>query len=52
MINKYKMIVMDFNKYHRYFYSYPTIDFGTVCYYVKKDYTFINSHDMEDNYVR
>ena len=28
----------DFNKYDKYFYAYPTIDYGTASYYVKEEY--------------
>lgn len=30
-------IIMDFEKYNKYFYAYPGIDFGMATYYVKKD---------------
>lgn len=30
-------IVMNFDKYDKYFYAYPGIDFGMATYYVKKD---------------
>lgn len=32
-----KDITMDFEKYNKYFYAWPGIDFGTVTYYVKED---------------
>lgn len=35
--NVNKDIIMDFDKYDKYFYAYPGIDFGMVTYYVKKD---------------
>lgn len=31
-------IIMDFAKYKKYFYAYPTIDYGTASYYVKKEF--------------
>lgn len=31
-------IVMDFAKYSKYFYAYPSIDCGTATYYVKKEF--------------
>lgn len=34
-VNKY--IIMDFEKYDKYFYALPGIDFGMSTYYVKKD---------------
>ena len=30
-------VVMDFDKYKKFFYALPTIDFGTASYYVEKD---------------
>lgn len=36
-INVYNDVIMDFNKYDKYFYSEPTIDFGTASYYVKDE---------------
>ena len=35
--NAPKDIVMDFEKYDKYFYAYPGIDFGMATYYVKKE---------------
>ena len=32
-----KDITMDFEKYCKYFYALPTIDYGTAMYYVKED---------------
>ena len=32
-----KDIVLDFKKYGKYFYAYPSIDYGTASYYIKKD---------------
>lgn len=32
-----KDIIMDFEKYNKYFYALPAIDFGTATYYVKKE---------------
>ncbi len=29
-------IILDFKKYNKFFYAYPSIDFGTASYYVKK----------------
>ena len=37
-------IVLNFNKYDKYFYAYPSIDFGTASYYVKSEY--------EDEFVK
>lgn len=31
-------VTMDFDKYNKYFYALPTIDFGTASYFVKKPY--------------
>lgn len=31
-------VTMDFDKYNKYFYALPTIDFGTASYFVKKTY--------------
>lgn len=31
-------IILDFNKYEKYFYAYPSIDFGTASYYIKSEY--------------
>lgn len=39
-----KDIVMNFNKYNKYFYSYPGIDFGMATYYIKKG--------MEEEFVK
>ncbi len=36
-MNVHNDVVMDFNKYKKYFYSDPTIDFGTASYYVKNE---------------
>ncbi|MBO5004633.1 MAG: alkaline phosphatase family protein [Clostridia bacterium] len=33
----YQDIIMDFEKYNKYFYALPGIDFGTATYYVKND---------------
>lgn len=40
-----KDIILDFKKYENMFYAFPSIDFGTVCYYIKKGYKkkFINT---------
>lgn len=43
-INIEKDIIMDFDKYNKYFYAYPGIDFGMATYYVNKD--------MEDEFVK
>lgn len=37
-INVHNDVIMDFNKYNKYFYSEPTIDFGTASYYVKNEF--------------
>ena len=37
-INVHEDIIMDFDKYNKYFYAYPSIDLGTASYYVKKKY--------------
>lgn len=34
----YEDIILDFQKYDKYFYAYPSIDFGTASYYVKEEY--------------
>lgn len=39
-----KDIVMDFEKYDKYFYAHPGIDFGMATYYVKKD--------MEEEFIK
>lgn len=39
-----KDIIMDFEKYDKYFYAYPGIDFGMATYYVKKD--------MEEEFIK
>ena len=39
-----KDIVMNFDKYNKYFYSYPGIDFGMATYYIKKG--------MEEEFVK
>ncbi len=31
------VVYMDLNKYHKYFYAYPSIDMGTSTFFVKKD---------------
>lgn len=35
----YQDIIMDFEKYNKYFYALPGIDFGTATYYVRHDKT-------------
>lgn len=35
--NVHNYVIMNFNKYSKYFYSEPTIDFGTASYYVKNE---------------
>ena len=42
-------IVLDFNKYKKFFYAYPSIDFGTASYYVKKEYEeeFIREFELD-----
>lgn len=37
-MNVNKDIILDFKKYDKYFYAYPSIDFGTASYYIKKKY--------------
>lgn len=39
-----KDIIMDFEKYDKYFYAYPGIDFGMATYYIKKG--------MEDEFLQ
>ena len=36
-INVNEDIIFDFKKYDKYFYAYPSIDFKTVSYYIKKN---------------
>lgn len=36
--NLNKKLVLDISKYEKYFYAYPTIDFCTASYYIKKEY--------------
>jgi len=36
--NVYEDVVMDFQKYEKYFYAYPSIDCGTASYFIKKEY--------------
>lgn len=43
-----KDIVMDFEKYDKYFYAYPGIDFGMATYYVKKE----NKKEFEEEFVK
>lgn len=31
-------IILNFDKYEKYFYAYPSIDYGTASYYVKEEY--------------
>lgn len=47
--NIHNDILIDFNKYNKYFYSYPTIDFGTASYFVKKEYVeeFVKEFEKE-----
>lgn len=42
-------IVFDFSKYDKYFYAYPSIDFGTASYYIKSEYEeeFIKEFDND-----
>ncbi len=42
-------VVMDFNKYSRYFYALPGIDFGTATYYVNKENEgeFVNNFNKD-----
>lgn len=42
-------IILDFNKYKKFFYAYPSIDFGTASYYVKKEYEeeFIREFELD-----
>lgn len=35
--NVYKDVVMDFQKYDKYFYAYPSIDCGTASYFIKEE---------------
>lgn len=35
--NVFNDVIMNFEKYNNYFYSKPTIDFGTASYYVRKE---------------
>ncbi len=42
-------IVFDFDKYKKYFYAYPSIDFGTASYYIKSEYEeeFVNEFEKD-----
>lgn len=44
-----KDIIMDFEKYEKYFYAYPGIDFGMATYYVKKELEeeFVNEFEKD-----
>ena len=43
-------IIMDFNKYNKYFYAYPGIDYGMVTYYVKKGMEKEFETEFNNNY--
>lgn len=44
-----KDIILDFEKYSKYFYAYPSIDCGTASYYIKKEYydDFVNEFNKD-----
>jgi predicted AlkP superfamily pyrophosphatase or phosphodiesterase len=48
-INIHEDVIMDYNKYNKYFYSEPTIDFGTSFYYVKEEMRkdFVNEFNKD-----
>ena len=48
-INIHEDVIMDYNKYNKYFYSEPTIDFGTAFYYVKEEMRkdFVNEFNKD-----
>lgn len=45
-VNEY--MVLDFNKYSKYFYAYPSIDYGTATYYIKDIY----KKEFEKNFLK
>ena len=48
-VNLKKRLILDLDKYNKYFYALPTIDFSTASYYVKKEYEeeFIKEFEID-----
>ncbi|NMA50953.1 MAG: alkaline phosphatase family protein [Mollicutes bacterium] len=49
-INITKDIILDFEKYNNMFYAYPSIDYGTASYYIKKGYEKAFEKSFKEKY--
>lgn len=45
-------VIMDFNKYEKYFKYYPSIDFGTASYYIKDEYKKEFEHEFKKDFKK